>query len=73
LYDAPIADIENVQFRDDPGSITMTDNDQAAQTATVASAKDAWVKPEITSFVTAGEAEAAAPGVPTDAGPANLS
>ena len=51
----------------------MTDNDQAAQTTPVASAKDAWVKPEITSFVTAGEAEAAATGTAADANPMSLS
>jgi len=51
----------------------MTDNDQVAQTATVASAKDAWVKPEITSFVGANEAQSSARGTPFDASLGNIS
>jgi len=50
----------------------MTDNDQAAQSATVAFAKDAWVKPEITSFAEAVEAQGVGGGL-TDGGPGNLS
>jgi len=51
----------------------MTDNDQAAQTATVASAKDAWVKPEITSFAAAVEAQGLGTMGVSDGTPANLS
>ena len=46
----------------------MTTNDQAAQNTTVAPAKDGWVKPEITSFAAAVEAQGAGGGTTADGG-----
>ena len=51
----------------------MTINSQAAQDVSAVSAKDSWVKPEITSFAAAVEAQANLGGAALDSGKANLS
>ncbi|GGA56947.1 hypothetical protein [Sphingomonas psychrolutea] len=51
----------------------MTVNDQAAQGVSTVSAKDSWVKPEITAFAAAVEAQANLGGTALDSGKANLS
>ena len=51
----------------------MYNIDQTEQTVSPVSAKDAWVKPEITSFAAAVEAQGGAGALAGDAGKNNLS